>query len=189
MGRTGCDLVLRGRLCRSSVVRGRRDRPVAGGRRTARGDRAAAELAGRPARFSQAGQAAAVFRRVGRKHGLDGQPLYGQQAAAQRRRLYARRKGRFPARLCRNGLYPHFKTAFPGYAGRDRRDRGFAAPGRALRLLERLSETFRAGRQRGRSADLRHGRTGGARHRAGDAQRLQPEPAAQIASGGLPGRR
>lgn len=122
----------------------------AGGRGPARGDRAAAQLARRPARFPQAGTPEAVLRRIGRQHGLDGQPLHGQQKAAQRRRLHRRRTSRIPARLCGHGLHAHPEAAVPRHAGRARRHRGLAAEAHALRLLERLAEAVDPYRQRSR---------------------------------------
>lgn len=150
MGHAGRHSVHGRRLCRSSVVRSGRGRPPAGGRGPARGDRAAAQLARRPARFPQAGTPEAVLRRIGRQHGLDGQPLHGQQKAAQRRRLHRRRTSRIPARLCGHGLHAHPEAAVPRHAGRARRHRGLAAEAHALRLLERLAEAVDPYRQRSR---------------------------------------
>ena len=47
------------------------------------GDSAATELARRPARFQEVGQAASLFRSYGWKYGLDGEPLHSQPETAQ----------------------------------------------------------------------------------------------------------
>lgn len=100
--------------------------------------------------ISASWDAEAVLRRIGRQHGLDGQPLHGQQKAAQRRRLHRRRTSRIPARLCGHGLHAHPEAAVPRHAGRARRHRGLAAEAHALRLLERLAEAVDPYRQRSR---------------------------------------
>ena len=188
MGHAGRHSVHGRRLCRSSVVRSGRGRPPAGGRGPARGDRAAAQLARRPARFPQAGTPEAILRRIGRQHGLDGQPLHGQQKAAQRRRLHRRRTSRIPARLCGHGLHAHPEAAVPRHAGRARRHRGLAAEAHALRLLERLAEAVDPYRQRSRPAGLRHGRPGDAGNRPSRAQRFQHASAQEAASSRFRGR-
>lgn len=176
------------RLHRPSGIRRGSDRPPARSRRLPRGRRAAAQLAGRPARLHQVGHAEALLRHYRRVDGFDGQPLHGQPAPSEQRRLYARRQSGVSARLCRNSLHANRQAIVPARPGGGRGNRSLAAAADALRLLERFAQAFGAGRKRRRPADLRHGRTGRTAGRPGTAQRIQCQVAAQTAAGGVHGR-
>ena len=189
MGAVGRHPLFGRRLHRPSGIRRGGNRPSARSRRLPRGNRAAAQLAGRPARLHQTRRAAALLRRLGRIDGFDGHPFHRQSPPAPRRRLHARRQGGVPARLRRQGLYANPQTAVSARSGGRRRHRSFPAAADPLRLLERHAQTLGAGRKRRRPADLRHGRTGRAAGRQSHAERLQRQTAAQTAAGGLHGRR
>ena len=188
MGAVGRHPFFGRRLHRPSGIRRGGDRPPSGSRRVSCSDRAAAQLAGRSARLHQTRRTAALLRRLGRVDGFDGQPLHGQPAPSEQRRLYARRQGGVPARLRRQGLHADSKTAVSARSGGHRRHRSLPAAADPLRLLERHAQTLGAGRKRRRPADLRHGRTGRAAGRPGTAQRIQCQVAAQTAAGGVHGR-
>ena len=189
MGAVGRHPFFGRRLHRPSGIRRGGDRPPSGSRRVSCSDRAAAQLAGRSARLHQTRRTAALLRRLGRVDGFDGQPLHGQPAPSEQRRLYARRQGGVPARLRRQGLHADSKTAVSARSGGHRRHRSLPAAADPLRLLERHAQTLGAGRKRRRPADLRHGRTGRAAGRQSHAERLQRQTAAQTAAGGLHSRR
>ena len=189
MGAVGRHPFFGRRLHRPSGIRRGGNRPSARSRRLPRGNRAAAQLAGRPARLHQTRRAAALLRRLGRIDGFDGQPLHGQPAPSEQRRLHARRQGGVPARLRRQGLYADSQTAVSARSGGRRRHRSLPAAADPLRLLERHAQTLGAGRKRRRPADLRHGRTGRAAGGPGAAQRLQRQAAAPHPAGSLPRRR
>ena len=112
------------RLHRPSGFRRGGHRPPARSRRLPRSGGSAAQLARRPARFPQVRHAAPLLRRDGRGHGLDGQPLYGQQTSAQQRRLHPGRCGGLPPRLRCRDLHPHPQTALSPHAGGGGRHRG-----------------------------------------------------------------
>ncbi len=189
MGQPGRHPLLGRRLHRPPRLRTGRRGAAARSRGLPRGDRPAAQLARRPARFHQAGTAAPLLRRLGRSDGFDGEPLHGQPPAAPRRRLHAGRQGGIPPRPCRDGLHADPQTAVSPRPGGRRRHRGLAAPPDPLRLLERLAQALGAGRVGRRPADLRHGRTGRAAGGPGAAQRLQRQAAAPHPAGSLPRRR
>ena len=92
MGAVGRHPFFGRRLHRPSGIRRGGDRPPSGSRRVSCSDRAAAQLAGRSARLHQTRRTAALLRRLGRVDGFDGQPLHGQPAPSEQRRLYARRQ-------------------------------------------------------------------------------------------------
>ena len=97
-----------------------------------------------------------------RQHGLDGQPLHRRPAAAARRRLHARRRGRAAPRSRRDRLRAALPGGVPRRPGRPRRHRGQPAADRPLRLLVRQGPALGAARRQGRPAGLRQRR---ARHR------------------------
>ena len=120
------------RLHRPSGIRRGSDRSPARSRRLPRGHRAAAQLAGRPARLHQVGHAEALLRHHGRVDGFDGQPLYGQHPPQEQRRLYARRQSGVSARLCRDDLYADTQAAVPARPSSSRGNRSLAAAADAL---------------------------------------------------------
>ena len=137
MGPARCDPLLGRCLYRPPGVRRGRRGASARSRRVSRGNRSTTQLARRPARLHQTGRSAALLRSFGRGDGLDGQPLYGQPAAAPRRCLHPRRQSGIPPRPCRDGLLADTQTPLSARSGSRRRHRSLAAPPDPLRLLER----------------------------------------------------
>jgi hypothetical protein len=157
LGRSRRRVRQRRRLHRPPVVRRRPARPRARGRRLPRRHPAAAPVAERR-RVPPVRPPAPLLRGQRRQHGLDDQPLHGEQEAAQRRRLFAR----WPHRTAPRPRHQRLRAALPrgvqGRAGDRRRRRGVAAPRRPLRLLVGDREAVDPRHVEGRPGRLRHGR-------------------------------
>ena len=123
-----------------------------------------ARLEGPPERH-RLRRAAPGISRLGRQHGLHGQPLLGDQAPPPHRRLHTGRGGRRAPQPRRHRLWqphpPHVQER-PHHPGRHR---GLAQAPCALRLLARQAQTLRSARRRRRHPHLRHGRARGDRDR------------------------
>ncbi len=133
--------------------------------------------------------AAAVLRDQRRQHGLDDQPLHGQQEGAQRRRLLAGRQDRHAPGPGDAGLLPAGPRGLPWCAGDRRRRRGLPAAAGPLRLLERQGPPLDPARLQGRPGRVRYGRGEHPRDRpplAGRRDRARP---ARHARRGLRARR
>ena len=115
LGRGRRRLRHRRRLRRSPALRDGDPRPRAGGGRASASRSSASPTGGSCEPWRQFGRPRLFFARQRRQHGLDDQPLHGQQEGPQRRRLLARRPDRPAARPARRSSYcQRCREAFPG---------------------------------------------------------------------------
>ena len=124
-------------------------------------------------------RAGALLRHHGRQHGLDGQPLHGRQARAQRRRVHARRRRRPAAGSQRHRLRAARARGVRRCPDRHRRHRSEPAAHRALRLLAGESAPLDPARRARRSARVRQRRAADRRDRAPLGGRRAAERAAR----------
>ena len=163
LGRMRLCVRVRRRLRGPSEFWLRHHRAAARGPRLPRGRHRAARLA-RPRERNCPRQAEPRFSRLGRQHGLHGEPLQREQAPPAHGRLHPRRRGGAPARSRCGGVRQPHPPHLQGDAHRARRYRGVAPPPRPLRLLVGQAQALHPARRGRRPYHLRHGR---ARHRGG----------------------
>ena len=150
-------LRLRRRVRRSPELRHGHHHPRPRGARVPRGYHLPARL-DRSREHRRPRRAAPRLPRLGRQHGLDGQPLHREQETATRGRLHPRRRRGRAAQPRRHGLRQPHPPHVQGQAHHHRRHRGEPAPPGALRLLAGQAQALRAARLRRRHPALRHGR-------------------------------
>ncbi len=107
---------------------------------------------------SRRSQAEPVLRRHRRQPRFDGEPLHGGPAAAPRRRLHGRRRGRKAPGPLHHRLHAALPRGLQGRAGRARRIEASLRRHRALRLLVRQGAPLDPGGRQGGPADLRQRR-------------------------------
>ena len=157
MGRARLRLRERRCLRRSPLLRHGHHHAAARGPRLPSRRHRAARLARSGVRH-HARRTASGLPRLGRQHGLDGQPLHGREEAPPLGRIFARRQGwsapRSRLRRLRKPHPPHVQED----ARHPRRHRGEPASLGALRLLVGLPQALHPARLGRRPHLLRHGR-------------------------------